>query len=58
MTIEEVKAAKRALEQRIQGEIWSFQQSTGLIVERVDCDQRHMTLGAPRTTMITVEARL
>ena len=57
MTIEEVKAAKRALEQRIQEDNGNFQQSTGLIVERVDCDQ-HRALGALPSPVITVEARL
>jgi hypothetical protein len=57
MTIEEVKTAKLALELIIKEAICDFQQSTGLIVERVDCDQHH-ALGALPAPVITVEARL
>ena len=57
MTIEEVKTAKLALELIIEEAICDFQQSTGLIVERVDCDQ-HRALGGLPHPVITVEARL
>lgn len=57
MNINEAKAAKAALQERVQLALREFTDDTGLVVERVELTQ-HFTMGATRGYVVDVEVRL
>ena len=54
-TITDIKQAKRKAEMRIREILDDLQESTGMSVKRIDCDERHLNL---RSTEIAVKIHL